>query len=68
MGGARLQVIVGGSVPVGPLDMDPWHFQAECVEAFVTSWRVRGFSEVTIDNDVGLLERTLSALGRRPGR
>lgn len=64
VGGARLQVIVGGSVPVGPLDMDPWHFQAECVESFVTSWRVRGFSEVTIDNDVGLLERTLSALGR----
>lgn len=64
MSGARLQVIAGGAVPSGPLASDPWRFQAECVEAFVTSWRVRGFSEVTIDNDVGLLERTLSALGR----
>jgi site-specific recombinase XerD len=34
------------------------------VDAFVASWRARGFSQVTIDNDIGLLERTLSALGR----
>ena len=39
-------------------------FQAACVEAFVASWRARGFSAVTIDNDTGLLERTLVALGR----
>nr|WP_240929306.1 tyrosine-type recombinase/integrase [Streptomyces coryli] len=43
---------------------DPWQFQAACVDAFVASWRVRGFSPVTIDNDIGLLERTLKALGR----
>ena len=30
----------------------------------MASWRARGFSPVTIDNDIGLLERTLKALGR----
>lgn len=43
---------------------DPWQFQATCVDTFVASWRARGFSPVTIDNDIGLLERTLAALGR----
>ncbi|WP_405594622.1 hypothetical protein [Streptomyces sp. NBC_01092] len=43
---------------------DPWEFQEECVEAFVASWRARGFSPVTVENDIGLLERTLTALGR----
>ncbi|WP_275562735.1 hypothetical protein [Streptomyces sp. 5-6(2022)] len=64
MAEARFQVIAGGAVPEEPLAMDPWQFQAVCVEAFVASWRARGFSPVTIDNDVGLLERTLVALGR----
>ncbi|MFE1984599.1 tyrosine-type recombinase/integrase [Streptomyces mirabilis] len=61
---ARLQVIAGGAVPQGPLTTDPWQFQTMCVDAFVASWRARGFSPVTIDNDIGLLERTLTALGR----
>jgi site-specific recombinase XerD len=30
----------------------------------VASWTVRGFSTTTIDNDVGVLERMLEALGR----
>ncbi len=60
---SRLRVVEGGAVPLGPLATDPWEYQAECVDAFVTSWRVRGFSPVTIDNDTGLLERTLKALG-----
>nr|WP_244880738.1 hypothetical protein [Mycolicibacterium gilvum] len=34
------------------------------MDAFVASWRARGFSPVTIDNDIGLLERALAALGR----
>lgn len=63
MAGA-LRVIAGGAVPVEPVSRDPWAFQASCVEAFVASWRARGFSPVTIDNDIGLLERTLAALGR----
>lgn len=47
-----------------PLTTDPWQFQTACVDAFVASWRARGFSPVTIDNDIGQLERTLKALGR----
>jgi integrase/recombinase XerD len=61
---SRLRVLEGGAVPREPLTRDPWQFQAACVEAFVASWRARGFSPVTIDNDVGVLERTLAALGR----
>ncbi|MER6678740.1 site-specific integrase [Streptomyces sp. NPDC000983] len=61
---ARLQVIAGGGIPQEPLSTDPWQFQAACVDAFVASWRARGFSPVTIDNDIGLLERALAALGR----
>ena len=59
----RLRVVEGGAVSRGPVAADPWEYQAECVDAFVTSWRARGFSPVTIDNDTGLLERTLKALG-----
>jgi integrase/recombinase XerD len=59
-----LRLIPGGAGPVEPVTPDPFVFQRECVEAFVASWRARGFSPVTIDNDVGLLERALAALGR----
>ncbi|UED84720.1 hypothetical protein [Streptomyces profundus] len=57
-----MQVIASGAVE-GPLSSDPWQFQAICVDAFVASWQARGFSPVTVDNDIGLLERTLTALG-----
>jgi site-specific recombinase XerD len=60
---AGLRVIAGG-VSVGTVTADPWLFQSQCVDAFVASWQARGFSPVTIDNDIGLLERTLAALGR----
>ncbi|MEU2281871.1 hypothetical protein ABZ614_07995 [Streptomyces sp. NPDC013178] len=58
MAEARLQVIAGGAVPQVPLAADPWQFQAACVDAFVASWRVRGFSPVTVDNDIGLPEQS----------
>jgi site-specific recombinase XerD len=61
---SRLRVVQGGAVVREPLTSDPWEFQVECVEAFVASWHARGFSLVTIDNDTGLLERALRALGR----
>lgn len=64
MPSSRLRVLEGGAVPQGPLVIDPVQYQADCVEAFVASWQARGFSPVTIENDVGLLERTLTALGR----
>jgi integrase/recombinase XerD len=60
----RLRVLDGGAVPEGPATADPWEFQAACVDAFVASWRARGFSPVTVDNDTGQLERALRALGR----
>ena len=63
MGGVRLRVIEGQVVPAVGV-VDPERFQAGCVEAFVASWTVRGFSTTTIDNDVGVLERMLEALGR----
>ncbi|MCU1608837.1 MAG: putative tyrosine recombinase [Pseudonocardiales bacterium] len=63
MGGVRLRVIEGQVVPAAGV-VDPERFQAGCVEAFVASWSVRGFSTTTIDNDVGVLERMLEALGR----
>lgn len=61
---SQLRVIEGGAVLLEPVTADPREFQAECVEAFVASWRARGFSLVTVENDIGLLERTLTALGR----
>ncbi|GGT56121.1 hypothetical protein GCM10010207_65240 [Streptomyces atratus] len=61
---SRLRVVQGGAVLLEPVTADPWEFQADCVEAFVASWRARGFSPVTVENDIGLLERTLTALGR----
>lgn len=61
---SRLRVVQGGPGVQQPLASDPWEFQSECVEAFVASWHARGFSPVTIGNDIGLLERALKALGR----
>ena len=60
----RLQVLEGGAVLKDPVTRDPWEFQALCVDAFVASWRARGFSPVTISNDSAELERVLKALGR----
>lgn len=60
----RFQLIPGERGALVPISSDPVVFQRDCVDAYVASWRARGFSPVTIDNDVGLLERTLSALGR----
>jgi site-specific recombinase XerD len=57
-------LIQGQSLAAEALPSDPWEFQARCVDAFVVSWAVRGFSRVTIDNDVALLERMLTAVGR----
>lgn len=59
-----LRVLQGGVVPQLPVVADPWEFQTRYVDAFVASWRARGFSQVTIDNDIGVLERVLSSLGR----
>jgi site-specific recombinase XerD len=59
----QLRVIGGGFVPA-VVPVDPVRFQADCVQAFVASWTARGFAATTIENDVGVLERILTALGR----
>jgi site-specific recombinase XerD len=56
-------VIDGCQATGGAVQADPERFQAECVEAYLASWVARGFSPVTIENDAGVLERMLAALG-----
>lgn len=63
MGADRLRVIAGQAVQAVDV-VGPEQFQAECVESFVASWTARGFSETTIANDAGVLERMLDALDR----
>jgi hypothetical protein len=41
-----LRILEGGAVTQQPLTADPGEFQTACVEAFVASWRARGFSQV----------------------
>lgn len=58
-----LRVISGSAaVPASPLDADA--FQAACVDAFVASWSARGFSPVTIENGIGVLDRFLELLAK----
>jgi len=62
VGHAGLRVVGGaGAVAASPLAPD--EFQAACVDAFVASWTARGFSEVTIENASGVLDRFLDRLG-----
>ena len=42
--------------------LDGESFQAVCVDGFVASWTARGFSPVTIENGMGVLERFLDLL------
>jgi site-specific recombinase XerD len=44
---------------------DPGVFQQECIDAFVGSQVAQGFSQITIDNGTGVLERFL-ALAAKP--
>lgn len=46
------------------LALDPVAFQEECLRAFEVSQVARGFSEVTIGNGAGTLQRFLAACGR----
>lgn len=63
MAGPRLRVVRGGGASAEPVTRDPVEYQTRCVDAFVASWQVRGFSPVTIENDSGRLERMLASLG-----
>jgi site-specific recombinase XerD len=67
LGEARLRVIEGaggaasGTASAAP---DPEGFQRECVDAFVAAQVAQGFSEITIENGTGVLERFLALAGR----
>jgi hypothetical protein len=61
---SRLRVVQGQAVAASVERADPWQFQARCVEAYVLLWVARGFSPDTVDNDTGVLERMLAAVGR----
>jgi hypothetical protein len=63
VGARHLQVVGGAAIDVAALPAEPMAFQAGCVEAFVASWSARGFSPVTIENDINVLDRMLRALG-----
>ena len=62
MGGADLRVVEGGGAAAASV-LDANEFQAACVDAFVGSRSARGFSDITIENATGVLERFLSMLG-----
>ncbi len=77
MAGTRLRVVEGagglvGAEAAGRRDdgparraPDPGVFQQECIDAFVGSQVAQGFSQITIDNGTGVLERFL-ALADKP--
>ncbi len=50
----------GGPARCAP---DPGVFQQECIDAFVGSQVAQGFSQITIDNGTGVLERFLALAG-----
>jgi integrase/recombinase XerD len=62
-----LRVLPGGAggaaASAGPA-ADPVSFQEECLRAFEVSQVARGFSQMTIGNAAGTLERFLAACGR----
>lgn len=71
MAEARLQVIAGEAAPQEPLATDPWQFQIAYVDAFVASWRARGFSPVAGADGYGLTEvpgGTSNLIPGPPGR
>jgi hypothetical protein len=43
---------------------DPGVFQQECIDAFVGSQVAQGFSQITIENGTGVLERFLALAGK----
>jgi site-specific recombinase XerD len=61
----------GGGLHLVPADRparsgappDPQSYQAGCIEAYQASQVARGFSQLTIDNGTGTLERFLAACG-----
>ena len=63
-GRAGLRVVPGGVEAGIGESLDPYRFQADCVEACVMSWVARGYSQVTVDGSTTRLERVLATLGK----
>jgi integrase/recombinase XerD len=66
MAGNGFRLVAGGAavaVADGPA-ADPAEFQARCLLAFEASQVARGFSQTSMDNGSGVLERFLAACGR----
>ena len=60
-----LRVVTGGAAAEAiEAPPDPAAFQEECLRAFEASQVARGFSELTIVNGGGTLQRFLDACGR----
>jgi integrase/recombinase XerD len=66
----RLRVVAGGTAAeaVDGASPDPAAFQDACLMAFAASQVARGFSEQTIVNGGGTLQRFLARAGARRGR
>jgi site-specific recombinase XerD len=62
VGRADLRVVAGGSAVAASV-LDAPTYQAACVDGFVGSRSARGFSDITIENGTGVLERFLGLLG-----
>lgn len=61
-----LRLVRGGAGPAAVIDalVDPVAFQDSCVEAFRVSQAVRGFARTSMENNAGVLDRFLAAVGR----
>jgi integrase/recombinase XerD len=61
-----LRLVTGGAASTAPAaaDADPVAFQDGCLLAFEASQVARGFSQASMDNGSGVLERFLTACGR----
>lgn len=62
--GRELRLISGQTVAAEGPASDPYYYQTQLVEAYVTSQVARGFSDITIENGTGILERFLARVGR----
>lgn len=63
-GDERLRLVQGEAVVAVVAVVDPLLYQGQLVDAYVASQVARGFSEITIENGTGTLERFLDRLGR----
>ncbi|RYE39159.1 MAG: site-specific integrase [Hyphomicrobiales bacterium] len=62
--GHTLRVVQGRAPDTFDGVADPVAFQIACVDAFIASRVVRGFSAITIENESGVLDRMLIALAK----